>query len=82
MGIVKVKKNFFGSKGNIFGITCDHETEILILTMYLRKVFENVKYLTNVLFWLCRFNQRKDTYFMLKYFKEKSILSDILVWCL
>ena len=25
-------------------IICDHETEMLILTMYLKKVFENVKY--------------------------------------
>ena len=30
------------------GITCDHETEMLILTMYLKKVLESFKYFTNV----------------------------------
>ena len=30
------------------GIKCDHETEMLILTMYWKKVFESIKYFTNV----------------------------------
>ena len=29
---------------NLEGITCDHELEMLILTMYLKTVLENVKY--------------------------------------
>ena len=36
---------------SVAGITCDHETEMFILTMYLKqylKVFENVKYFTKV----------------------------------
>ena len=34
---------------SLAGITCDHETEMLILTNYLKQVFESIKYLTNVI---------------------------------
>ena len=53
MGILKVENNLFGERWfavkviTLAGITCDHETEMLILTMYL-KVFENVKYFKKV----------------------------------
>ena len=33
---------------SLAGTTCDLETEMLILTMYFFKVFENVKYLRKV----------------------------------
>ena len=36
---------------NLAGFTCDRETEILILTMYLKKylkLFENIKYFREV----------------------------------
>ena len=33
---------------SLAGIRCVHETEILILTMYLKTVFENVKYFKKV----------------------------------
>ena len=57
MGILKVENNLFGERWfalkviSLAGITCDHETEMLILTMYLNiyfKVFENVKYFKKV----------------------------------
>ena len=47
MGILKVENNYL-VKGNQFGRQCDHETEMLILTMYLKKIFESIKYFTNV----------------------------------
>ena len=53
MGILKVENNLFGEKWfavkviSFAGITCDHETEMLILTVYL-KVFENFKYFKKV----------------------------------
>ena len=40
MGILKIENNLFGERSfavkvfSLAGITCDHETEMLILTMY------------------------------------------------
>ena len=51
MGILKVENNLFGEIWlavkviSLAGITCDHETELLILTRYMKKVFENIKYI-------------------------------------
>ena len=53
IGILKVKHNLFGERWfavkviSFVGITSDHETGMLILTMYL-KVFENVKYFIKI----------------------------------
>ena len=33
---------------NLAGFTCDYETQMLILTKYLKTVFENVKYFRKV----------------------------------
>ena len=48
MGILTVQNNLFGEKCfavkviSLASITCDHEKELFLLTMYLKKVFENI----------------------------------------